>query len=91
MRTGVGSKPLQGLLICGQFDTSTRTSVSARSRTSRPGAEIPSTMPSVPSSSTGTFMYQLTLPTRSRLPSPHLAPSLRKFSTQACWKRVCWP
>ena len=29
MRTGVGSKPLHGLLICGQFETTTRQSISA--------------------------------------------------------------
>ena len=88
MRTGVGSKPLQGLLICGQLETTTTTSISARRSRYRPGAEMPSTIPSVPSGSTGTFMYQLTLGTRSRLPSPHLAPSARKFSTHACWWRV---
>lgn len=56
IRTGVGSKPLHGLLICGQFDTSTKVSTSARSLILFPGAERPSTMPRVPSSSTGTFM-----------------------------------
>ena len=68
---GVGSNPLQGLLICGQLLTSTSTSRAARHATRSPGAEIPSTMPIVPSASTGTFMYQLMLLTRSRLPSPH--------------------
>ena len=29
MRTGVGLKPLQGLLICGQLETTTTTSISA--------------------------------------------------------------
>ena len=56
IRTGVGSNPLHGLLICGQFDTSTRVSTSARSLIFFPGAERPSTIPSVPSSSTGTFI-----------------------------------
>jgi hypothetical protein len=56
IRTGVGSNPLQGLLIWGQFDTSTSVFISARSRTISPGAEMPSTIPRVPSSSTGTFM-----------------------------------
>ena len=59
MRTGVGSKPLHGLLICGQLEISTSTSISARRSTRSPGAEMPSTMPSVPSASTGTFMNQL--------------------------------
>ena len=31
MSTAVGSKPLQGLFTCGQLETSTSTSVSARS------------------------------------------------------------
>ena len=37
MRTGVGSKPLHGLLICGQLLTTTSTSRSARRETDRPG------------------------------------------------------
>src|SRR6185369_13623978 len=53
IRTGVGLNPLQGLLICGQLETTTMTSISARRSTDNPGAEIPSTMPSAPSSSTG--------------------------------------
>ena len=32
-RTGVGSKPLHGLLICGQLEMSTSTSISARRST----------------------------------------------------------
>ena len=70
IRTGVGSKPLHGLLICGQLDTSTRTSVSARSATRSPGADSPSTMPRVPSASTGTFMKKLRFGARSRFPRP---------------------
>ena len=66
-------------------------SISARRVTVRPGAEMPSTIPSVPSASTGTFMNQLMLETMSRLPRPHFAPSSRKFSTQACWWWVWWP
>ncbi|VEH92192.1 Uncharacterised protein (plasmid) [Tsukamurella tyrosinosolvens] len=54
--TAVGSKPLQGLLICGQLEINTSVSISARSTTFFPGAERPSTMPSVPSGSTGTYM-----------------------------------
>ena len=88
IRTGVGSNPLHGLLICGQLDTSTRVSVSARSVSDLPGADRPSTMPSVPSASTGTFMKKLTLETMSRLPIPQRAASARKFSAQACWCRV---
>ena len=38
MRTGVGLKPLQGLLICGQLETSTMVSVSARTVSDLPGA-----------------------------------------------------
>ena len=45
---------------------------------------MPSTIPRLPSGSTGTFMNQLMLLTRSRLPRPHRDPSARKFSTQAC-------
>ena len=45
MRTGVGSKPLHGLFTCGQLDTTTSTSRSARRSTHSPGAEIPSTIP----------------------------------------------
>lgn len=33
IRIGVGLKPLQGLFTCGQFDTSTSTSISARTST----------------------------------------------------------
>ena len=84
IRTGVGSNPLHGLLICGQFDTSTSVSVSARTVSDLPGADRPSTMPRVPSASTGTFMKKLMLDTMSRLPMPHLAASARKFSAQAC-------
>jgi hypothetical protein len=80
MRTGVGSKPLHGLLICGQFDTSTRVSISACSVTLLPGAEMPSTMPRVPSASTGTFMNQLMLETMSRLPRPYLPSSFSRLS-----------
>src|SRR5207302_7963681 len=69
-RMGVGLKPLQGLLICGQLEIATSTSISARRSRYFPGAEIPSTIPSVPSASTGTFMNQLMLETRSRLPRP---------------------
>src|SRR5262249_47957570 len=82
MRRGVGLKALQGLFIWGQFDTRTRTSVSACTATRLPGADIPSTMPSDPSASTGTFMNQLRLETRSRAPSPCFAASVRKFSRQ---------
>ena len=48
---------------------------------------MPSTMPSVPSAPTGTFMNQLMFDTRSRLPRPWRAPAARKLSTQACWWR----
>lgn len=89
--TAVGSKPLQGLLIWGQLETRTSTSHSARRVRARPGAEMPSTMPRVPSFSTGTFMYQLMFDTRSRLPRPCLAPSARKLSTQACCDQVWCP
>ena len=68
--TGVGSNPLQGLLICGQLEMTTSTSISARTSTCFPGAEMPSTIPSVPSALTGTFMNQLMLDTRSRLLNP---------------------
>src|ERR1700687_4451116 len=81
-RTAVGLKPLHGLLTCGQFEISASTSACAVRVRERPGADSPSTMPSVPSSSTGTFMYQLMLETRSRFPRPQRAPSARKFSTQ---------
>ena len=52
---------------------------------------MPSTMPSAPSGSTGTFMYQLMFETRSRLPRPWRPPSARKFSAQACCAQVWWP
>ena len=51
-RTGVGSKPLHGLLICGQLEMSTSTShLGAQVHATVRGAEMPSTMPSVPSAS----------------------------------------
>ena len=92
MRTGVGSKPLQGLLICGQFDTTTSTSISARSSTYLPGAEMPSTMPSVPSGSTGHVHEPVDVATHVALAQPvaRRRPA-RKFSTQACWCLVWCP
>ena len=40
MRTGVGSKPLQGLLIWGQLETRTRVSISARRVSFLPGRRV---------------------------------------------------
>src|SRR3546814_580037 len=91
IRTGVGLNALQGLLICGQFETTTITSISACRSTVEPGAEMPSTMPSAPSSSTGTFMKKLMFGTMSRLPRPSDRLASRKFSTQACCDLVWWP
>src|SRR6201987_2621556 len=91
MRSGVGLKSLHGLFICGQFETRTRMSISARNATRLPGAEMPSTMPSVPSASIGTFMNQLRLDTRSRGPMPYLLASARKFSRQPCSAAVWCP
>ena len=88
IRSGVQLKSLQGLFICGQLDTITSTSISARRATRLPGPDMPSTMPIPPSASTGTFMNQLTLETRSRAPSPCRPASVRKFSRQACWCSV---
>ena len=72
-RIGVGSKPLHGLLICGQLEISDEHVPLGAQRHVSPGREIPSTIPSVPSGSTGTFMNQLMLETRSRLPRPQRA------------------
>src|SRR6185312_14301218 len=69
-RTGVGLNPLHGLLICGQLLITTSVSISANKSRYFPGAEIPSTIPSAPSASTGTFMNQLMFDVISRLPSP---------------------
>ena len=52
---------------------------------------MPSTMPSVPSASTGTFMNQLMLLVMSRLPMPRHECASRKFSTHACWCLVWKP
>src|ERR1700733_878278 len=54
IRSGVGLKSLHGLFICGQLETRTRMSISARNATRLPGPEMPSTMPRVPSASIGT-------------------------------------
>src|SRR6266851_5131763 len=66
-RTGVGRKPLQGLLTCGQFEMTQSTSISARMSTWLPGCETPSTMASSPLGRIGTFMKKLMLLTMSRL------------------------
>ncbi len=80
-RHGRGSNPLH-VVDLRAVEMSTRVSISARSVTDFPGADRPSTIPRVPSGSTGTFMKKLTLPTMSALPRPCRAPSARKFSTQ---------
>ncbi len=82
-RIGVGSKPLQGLLICGQFEITQSTSISARSSTWSPGFEMPSSMVMAPFGLIGTFMKKLMFGTMSRFPMPCRDSSSRKFSRQA--------
>src|SRR4026209_267232 len=67
-RIGVGLNALQGLCTCGQYETTARTRDSARRSTKSPGFDLPSTMPMVPSASTGTFMKKLMLATTSFSP-----------------------
>src|SRR4029453_13418765 len=84
-RTGVGLNPLHGLRICGQFETTASTRVSARRSTKSPGFDLPSTIPMVPSASTGTFMKKLILATMSFSPNPCRASARRKLeSHEAC-------
>src|SRR5258706_8562689 len=63
---GVGLYALQGLFSCGQFEISTITSISARSSTYLPGAEIPSSNVRPPAAVTGTFMKKLIFALMSR-------------------------
>src|SRR5216684_4061147 len=79
-RIGVGLNPLHGLCTCGQFETTARTRVSARSSTESPGFALPSTMPMVPSANTGTFMKKLMLATMSFSPMPCRASARRKLA-----------
>src|SRR5262249_47158034 len=81
-RIGVGLKPLHGLRVCGQFETTASTSISARRSTWSPGFESPSTIPIVPSGATGTFMKKLRLATTSRRPRPKGASARRKLARQ---------
>ena len=64
--TGVGLYALHGLLSCGQFETSTSTSVSARISTYLPASLMPSSKLKPPSGVSGTFMKKLMLLARSR-------------------------
>ncbi len=82
-RIGVGSKPLQGLLICGQFEMTQSTSISASNSTWSPGAEMPSSIVIAPLGLIGTFMKKLMLGTMSRLVMPWRDSSRMKFSRQA--------
>src|SRR6516165_3430205 len=91
-RTGVGLKPLQGLLICGQLESTHKTSISAAYKSTwSPALETPSTTVKSPAGSIGTLMKKLTLATMSRFDRPCLASSSRKFSRHACWYFVGSP
>ena len=68
--TGVGLKSFTGLFICGQFETTASTSISARRSTKSPGFEMLGPMSMDPSFPTGTYMKKLTLVTMSFLPRP---------------------
>src|SRR5260370_8408367 len=90
-RTGVGLKPLQGLLTCGQLEITKITSMSAVTSTWLPPAEMPSTTVKFPEGSIGTFMKKFRLATMSRLARPYLESSMMKFSRHACWAFVHSP
>src|SRR5260370_31251876 len=90
-RTGVGLKPLQGLLTCGQLEITKITSMSAVTSTWVPPAEMPSPTRTFPEGSSGTFMKKLRLATMSRLARPYLESSRMRFSRQACWYFVASP
>src|SRR5882762_10357987 len=90
-RIGVGLKPLQGLLICGQLEMTKITSMSAVISTWFPGVEMPSTTVKFPAASIGTFMKKFRFDTISRLVSPCFDSSRMKFSRQACWYLVVSP
>src|SRR5262249_29052848 len=77
-----GLKPLQGLLICGQFEITASASMSARSATWQPGGDTPKATAAPPSVVTGTRMNQLMLGTMSLRPRPWRDSAARKFSRQ---------
>jgi hypothetical protein len=70
---GVGSNPLHGLLIWGQFEITQSTSISAFMSTKFPSPPTPSTMARPPLSSRDTFIKKLRLATTSRFDIPYLA------------------